>query len=703
MPIIKYTLVSMYYETNNDAKYYDIEEVHAFIEKKFGIKIPTMVLQRVIVFLEKKGADINIKTFEKGNKFQIKGAWDASVNIKIDEMTMEFDKNMELLEQQYIIYKNKENVEDDKKFIDFISDNAEDILGYFENNDAHNVDGRYSIMAYYLDFLHKSNSGLFNTANQLFWGSIVAGFLKRNNPEIDGARDADKVEYYIDTALVMALLDLATPEHKNYADDVLDIINASGGIARVHPITVKEIKNILLKVENIGYPLVNTEIASAFERRNLSAASLAEIRVKLSQLIDKKGMSIMPMLNENEIKKIVHNYKDKTRVKELSKQRNKEGFPGDDNFREVHDIYMDDFIKSRCKGSTSHTCIFVTWNADLIRFCRNKSYETPSMIHPGKIIVEMWMHSAKTSTLQNQVLTEALARCMVINNRDVRRKLGIVSKYYNASSKNYDPEVYKAIILGLYKKAKDVVSYVDEVEDNILRKRENADNAKLIVRACEAAMRYQKENVSKFSNIQEQIDKLASEATSQTAKIEKLTTDNAEIDRQLKKASDNVSELKNKLQVANDNWKNEQLGRENAEKRNKLYEERDELLEDKKKKRAELKSLKEGRNKSFKNREQCLWLGITVFLVVLIISAAIYSIFSGKYGLLTICVVVGYFTVNSLNRYNALRDNKEQRRADAYKVWEGKNERYKLLYEEYQKTVNRIESINEDIKRLKND
>lgn len=695
MPMIKYTLVSIYHAHKSEGDYYDIEEVFSFVENKFGITIPIIVLQRILVSVEKKGKDITLQTYEKGRKFQIKRAWDTSVNDRIDEMTLKFDQNLEQIEQQYVVYKKKENVEDDKTFVNFISDNAEDILGYFENNNAKNVDGRYSIMAYYLDFLNKSNQELFNAANQLFWGSVVAGFLKRSNPEIDNVNEPAKTEYYLDTALVMALLDLSTLEHKTYADDMLGIIKASSGIARVHPITIKEITNILVKVESQGYPRVNTEIASAFERRKLTAAALAGIRVKLSKLIDELGLSILPNLNENDINKIVHNYKDKTRVKELARQRNYEFYSGDDNFREVHDIFMDDYIRTRRKTTSYNSCSFVTWNTDLITFCRTEHDVMPSMMHPSKIIVEMWMHNAKASTLKNQVLTEALARCMVINNRDVRRKLGIVSKFYNTSSKDYDPEVYKAIILGLYKKAQKVVFYVDEVEDNLLNKKENAENAKLIMKACEEAMAYQKENTSKLNDIQDKIDRMTEDAVSNIQLIRELSEAKKTIEQQLKEASKKTSTISTELSHNKGQLNIERKSRELAEKKNECYQQRDICLEDKRQIEREIEPLEEARRKSFKNYSPTIFLSLGYILSFLAIAVVLWGLLKQK-NILPLLAFFVPFAIYCFNRYHNLHNNEEQRQKKAYETWEDKHGNYLALCE-------RLKKVNCDIERLNNE
>ena len=68
---------------------------------------------------------------------------------------------------------------------------------------------------------------------------------------------------------------------------MLAIIKSSGGVARVHPMTLKEVSNIILSVESSGCPKPNTEIASAYERYNLTKTKLLKIRTQTEQLLDK--------------------------------------------------------------------------------------------------------------------------------------------------------------------------------------------------------------------------------------------------------------------------------------------------------------------------------------------------------------------------------------------------------------------------------
>ena len=128
-PIIKYAIVCLFFSGKVDA-YHDIEDVQNFILENFGIKIPLIVLKKTIQKLD-NSRDINLVLYENGSKFMIKQAWSVEANAEIDQRTADFDKSISVLEQKYDDYKDKEGLEDNRTFLDFITDNCDDILGYF--------------------------------------------------------------------------------------------------------------------------------------------------------------------------------------------------------------------------------------------------------------------------------------------------------------------------------------------------------------------------------------------------------------------------------------------------------------------------------------------------------------------------------------------------------------------------------------------
>ncbi len=500
-PIIKYAIVCLFY-SDKKQEYYNLTDVQNIILQEFGIKIPLIVLKKSVVLL-KDSNEIVINIFENGEFFKIQQVWDYEVNADIDQRTSHFSQSIVLLEQKYAEYKKTEGLEDDRTFLDFITDNCDDILGYFDNNDVSKVDEKYTIMAYFLEYLQKADADFFKVANELFWGSIIAGFLKRENPELEKVSDDDRQEFFLDTPLAMALLDLSTEESRAYAEELLDIIVNSGCIVRIHPMTLREISNILQSVEANTCPWPNTPIASAYERRGLNAAKLANIRVGLSKDLDRMKVSEMPKSSQYEINKAINTYKKKTVVQELAKKRgNNRG--GDDTIREVHDIFMYDYIRERRKNSKN--TFFVTYNSDLITYCRSiHENEDFGFITPNKIVLEMWMHNSANTDVKGKALTQTMARCLVLNNRDIRHKLNVVARFYNDSQKEFNPEAYRAIILGLYKRDKELMSSIDKLENQDNQEANELQNRQQMVKLAEEALNKENKRKDRLASIQDQL------------------------------------------------------------------------------------------------------------------------------------------------------------------------------------------------------
>lgn len=701
-PIIKYTVVNLFYDEKLRKDYYTISDIQEFMSSKFDIKIPSFVLQKAINKLANKEKDnFEFNLYDNGKEFQIKKAWDISTNISIDEKYQSFTRNFDILESKYQKYLMNESIEEDKKFIDFISDNTDDILGYFEDNDTNKVDEKYTTIAYFLEFLNKHDLELFKIANQLFWGSIIAGFLKRNNPEIDSPKESNNYEYYLDTSLVMALIRLSTPEHETYANEMLGIIISSGGIARVNPMTLKEITNIVQSVETQGYPNLNTEIASAYERYQLNNSKLANIRVNLIKILDSIKVSTFPRSNDYDVKKTINEYKCKPIIIELNKSRKTIATNNDDTFREIHDIYMDDFIRSRKDIKHSENIYFVTLNKDLINFCkgRHENNNVSNMIHPGKIIVDLWMHNSKCSTISTQVLTETIARCLILNDKDVRHKLGIVAKYYNVNSDNFDPETYKAIIIGLYKRSRSVIKYIDEVEDLDKSKEYDKIHQKLRC-ATNAAIKFKDDNLDKSSRLQEIIEERSSMEKKYVTKIHQLENQNTIINTNLNKLKQVTQTLYDNIQKQDQRIKHNDDIIADKEKEIEKLKEKDNLSGELLKLNQEYEKMRKEKENSFTYIPYYMW-NLYIYITSLICLVTIILIVFYKYSLTNlITFLLGLFGFLNKNIKDYIIDHKnskenfKRRREDN---WVYKHPEFKEMETKITSLKAKIDSIDYNI------
>lgn len=474
-PIIKYEIVNQYYTQVDIEKYYDLEELQGIIKVDFGISIPLVVLKQSIKAIGKNSNGILLSVYENGKQFKIQKAWDISINLSIDDKSRKIEIKFKELELAYKEFLEIEGLSCENSFIDFYSDNTEEIFSYLENNNGDAIiDERYANLAKFLFWIKENNTELYNIANDIFWGSIIAGFLKRNTADIN-IKSNDKVEYFLDSALVLAALDLDNLDNVRYANELLEIIKSSGNIAKVHAMTIREVKYILNSVEKEQGPRPNTAIEEAYYRRNLTPSKILQIKNNLPKLISDKGIVIFPA-SEIALDDIEVEYKHKQSVKELETFR---GGNNNNGIRDIHDVYLRDYIQKKRKDIVSIEKVnayFVSLNSDLISYFNKMHQDKLSLlIHPAKIIIDLWIHSSHSSFVKKNGLTEIMSRCFALNNTDIRRKLRLVAKYYKESDTNYSRENYQAIYKALIGRSTKAMHEINLVINNEEKNIENKE------------------------------------------------------------------------------------------------------------------------------------------------------------------------------------------------------------------------------------
>lgn len=711
-PIIKYSLYALFH-IDATKEYYTVDSLYEFIQKKFGLKIPNVVLGSVIKTMPST-QEFSITHYGDGFSFRIEKSWNYSHNTEIDAKAQAIESSINVLESDFQEYLQKVDYQEQVTFLQFISDNTDDILGFFQDHDAKKVDERYAIITEFLTYLEVVKPNLYEVANQLFWGSIIAGFLKREDPPITYNDTHEAIEYYMDTALVMSLLDLSTEIKKRYADDLLEIINKSGGIPYVHPITVMEITQILQTVEQNKVPYPNTDIAAAYERRNLDSATLASIRGSLPKSLNKIGLSIFPIMSDTDLHNQIKNTEKDERIRSLSSLRihNETSvslFRYDQknwkfNFREIHDVFMIDFVAKRRKYLKRETVKFVSLNSELIKFAkRQDSSFSDNLVHPHRIVIDLWMHNS-ISSKEIKPLTEAMTRCQLMQEGDARRKLSIVSRYYNEKSEYYNPEAYKAVLLSLYKKAQGVIGYIMTAEEN--EKSNNTEsNAEIIRKACEEAL-------DKEKDFQAANDNLLKELESHKTRIKALTYDVESLQIQLAEQGDILKERQSESQEREKGSKQEKdaLVRENA-----LLKKTIEFQQDLTKTREEIKQIEQKIKELEALCQQSIshkvfWIQYTsvAFGIIIVLGVFIYLLIASYYkpaifaGLLTtILALASYFFPKTENKlWHPKRYYKEMTKEEA-KNWKDDNPSYNELCSKRDALKNRAAELEKQIGNLR--
>lgn len=704
-PIIKYTIVRLYNQKFliEQSPYFTAQDVHDFIWDKFKIHIPKIVITKSLQKIDatKKGI-IDLRLMEEGNSFQIMKVWDSHEFEELAERESYYTDGLNNIEIDYKDFLKQNNCYDDGvSYLQFIADNTDEVLGYFQNKDVSLIDEKYATIIFFLEYLNDSPSKKyeFDIAHQLFWASIIAGYLKSEKPQVDAAEDGSKKEYFLDTSILLGLLKLSSQQKEEFASEIHDVIASSGGLMRAHPMTLEEIKTILASVETSAFPEPGTDIAEACNNHKLNTNQLASIRLNLRSKLEKLGILMFPVIGPEECRQKAQAYKGRKIVEELARERAKfTKTYNQDNFREIHDLFMDDYIKERRKDKKgSENVVFVTSNRDLITFTKTLHPDKCYMVSTSKIVLDLWMHNVKPADISSCALTETMARCLDQHNIRVKNKIIEVSRFFNENKGDFDPQVYKEFIKQLYGRARNVIMTVEINPDD--QDALGELTTQRILDAVKADKEYydkrivdnEVENATLLSQLEEhvQTNETLVKANKQNEEyIENLNRKNEELVSQ-------ISEANEKLASTESQVIEEKQGRNAAENTVALYRERDELKDKLEQINADLAPLEMEREKSFSNSKPCWLIAIGVFFILCAVATVIYAFCVEKYGIIGIGTAFVALAVFLFARANKLNDDKESRKESAYKKWESRmeNGKYKLLNESKERMLNRIEEI----------
>lgn len=704
-PIIKYALAKIFAAKIGGNVYCTADEVSEFIDGKFGVKIPTIVIAKSICKIG-NNHNFSLVVYENGNTFRINAAFYDEDDIEQKERF--FSGKLDEIEKMYEEFLTQQGCSDEGvTFVQFIADNTDDILGYFENENKSCVNEKYAVLIFFLQYVHDTDTDLYSVVHQLFWSSIVVAFLKSDKPLVNDSDNGIKTEYFLDTSIVLGLLELSTSLKQTYSKELCSIILNSGGLLKVNPMTVEEIKYILEKVEQNG-PNPLTDIYDSCTRRKLLPNDLAKIRLNLGKKLLALQIDVFPNMSPNAIQSAVNNYKGKAVTKLLGDLRNKNQLSSKDNFREIHDVYMDDYIKGRRKEKKYNGNVyFLTDNIELVKFCRAQHEDASFTISAGKVVLDLWMHNKQNIDVSDCVLTETMARCLGLHKSNVRYKIMEVARFYNQTKDDFDPQVYKDFISHLYRRAKNVITTVDQINQGgaipqsivkLIKEAVDKDNVAYknsLAVAIKRKQELQKETAEKekqIENIKSAVADLRNKVDNSTKQIGDLKTENS-------KLSDSLLQQEKELQKTATELVQSRQEREDANREIELYEEQKSLTLEKKEIEAELSPLEKKRRKSFKNLSPILCMiggwgffvgGVLVMALVLLgwLESWAISIFCAEWS-------ASWFF---FNRKHALEDKENERANKEYAKWEAKNPRYNVLVSKLDKLDKRLEGINAEMK-----
>ena len=431
-PIIRYSLISLFNEHDRNERYFQMLDLQEYIRNKFFIEIPVVVLRNSVVALRgKTHTDIVVDTLGANDEnIYIKRIVDLQGNDEIDREVEKIEDCFILLENLFQQYLAAEHLDSNSNLYNFISECEEECFAMVAGDDAtqaEGIDANYSNTARFIDWLKSNRGDLYQYFTDIVWGAVISAFLRRKQYEFT-IKPTGKVCYYLDSALVLALFNLDTEYNVAYAKDILHNVLASGGILKVHTMTMREVVRILESVIKDQGPRFGSAIAFGFEENKMSLSDIVELKNSLERKLTTEFGIIIESVNQqkqDEIERKLENNKNVLYLKE------KWGGSSLDKFREKHDVFMCETVSKMNEGAVHPeklTCFFITLNRDLIELY-HKPNGMSSVITPGTVVLKLWIHGAQIADVKGSVLTEMVSRCMALAQTDARRKIRLFCKY----------------------------------------------------------------------------------------------------------------------------------------------------------------------------------------------------------------------------------------------------------------------------------
>jgi hypothetical protein len=291
VPIVKRTLSSMSRDGITQGK--NISEIQGLIYQNHGLDIPIPVLRNILIKIQHELIHANtILILYDDDAFKL----NQYLFLDYEETIEQKQHEIETVEKYYNEFCKINNVEgkDVKSVFHFIERNKYSISRYLSSQQNSLEKDDSLIEAQFVNYF-RSIPQIYQTIKDIYLGSIISTYI-----EYRTQYTRKEIELVFDTNFVVGLLDLNTFESNHTCNKLVEIGKKAGFRLTVLDITIEECRKLLrFKSENYKNAIlqrkVNPEdIYNACERRNLTKSDLERISDNLEQLLQNKGISIIP-------------------------------------------------------------------------------------------------------------------------------------------------------------------------------------------------------------------------------------------------------------------------------------------------------------------------------------------------------------------------------------------------------------------------
>ena len=503
------------------------QDIQDIIKQEYGIDVPSVIVRKLIVSVlaslsKRQRNELDAQIFEHGNSFQLTQYSFTSLESKYKRGLRDASK----LELSFNNYLSSEQIDASKlpTFADFLDRNKRQIASFFRGNGSikkDDIEQTYIYHVQFLEYLDTSNDELFQIAEQLYLGTIGAGFLE-SGIDLETKFVSNEI-YYLDTPLILRALDLQKEEETRPALELLNLIRSTGGTIKVLSITLNELSDVISNaVDSYNNKQPITTINDACLRLGKNKAWLINIGAKIGDYV----CETLKVSQENISTSSLNRFEKSPDVKALKDTRKKKG-------NAFHDVAAYLFVREQ-RGNTITSFQkgkywFVTTNYDLLLF--NKEHA------PVKGVTEISLPETLTSMLWLKDPAKLTSQVKKVGLRELM-------------ATTLNEEIASKELIGEFEAAISSLDDVSEEDYIILLESVASQSAKKIANFNELAA--QDKNLAKRQAISI-IEKEKTRKAKQTQKIkeaqnaQKQEADNNAI------LNDNIDVLNQRIKVLEDN------------------------------------------------------------------------------------------------------------------------------------------------------
>lgn len=347
-------------------------DIQTIINEQYGLNVPIVIVQKLIVcafksLSRRQKGQFDAQIFSHGDSFQLSQYSFVDLERKYKKGIRDTSK----LELSFRIYLDSEQVgmgiSNIPPFVEFLDKNKRQIASFFKNNGElkkEDIDQIYIYHIHFLELIDTNNDELFQIAEQLYIGSIVAGFLE-SGIDLEPKFGSNEV-YYLDTPLILRALNLQKEEETKPALELLNIIKDTHGTLKVLSVTLDELTEVINNaIDSYSNKNPITTINEACIRLGKNKTWLINIAAKIETYI----FDTLKIPKETIPITSIQKYEKSLDVQALKDMRKRKG-------NAFHDVAAYLFVREQ-RGTTISSFQkgkywFVTPNYDLLLF--NKEY-----------------------------------------------------------------------------------------------------------------------------------------------------------------------------------------------------------------------------------------------------------------------------------------------------------------------------------------